>query len=398
MEMAGKNILIVDPTEIMRNQKFDADNLAGNLEESRAGYEVREYIRELKRSNDFKDLFIDILRHDLLNHLTVIKNTSSILAADDSLKARRRELQLIEKHIEKVGKIIEEASSFTRLENIEKIDFAERNLNAIFKEVIHDFEPMLEEKRMKVEYKAKGRCLARVNPVIEDVFANLLSNAIKYSPEHSKIVIGIGDDSDELRVMVKDYGEGIPDESKEAIFERFRRGGKKGVKGTGLGLAIVKRVVELHNGRVWVEDSPEGGSIFYVTIPKNEVIEMSKIMVVDDEPDAIFILKTLLSREGYEVIAAQDGEECLQKLGEVKPDLILLDVMMPDIDGWEVSKRVKENQSTSSIIVLILSVRGSEEDKKRSFEYAHADGHLTKPIDSKEIISTVKAFLKKVSN
>jgi CheY-like chemotaxis protein len=122
---------------------------------------------------------------------------------------------------------------------------------------------------------------------------------------------------------------------------------------------------------------------------------MSKIMIVDDEPDVAYILKTVLVKEGYKVIEASNGKECLEKVKEEKPKLILLDIMMPDINGWEVCKEIKENPSTSYIPVSMLSIKGDDEDKKKSFEYAHADEHLTKPINFEEVISTVETLLNK---
>jgi signal transduction histidine kinase len=129
--------------------------------------------------------------------------------------------------------------------------------------------PKIDEKQMVLEFTATGRYCANVNPVIEEVFANLLSNAIKYGPEKSRIIIDIIDAGEEWRVTVTDFGEGISDEDKTRLFERFRRANRKDVKGTGLGLAIVKRLITLHGGRVGVEDNPEGqGSRFWVTVKK----------------------------------------------------------------------------------------------------------------------------------
>lgn len=236
--------------------------------EIKLAQKLKKYARQLEYSNKLKDLFTDIMRHDLLNPVGIIKNYTEIMLDEESDKEKIQRLRSMKKNAEKVINLIENASEYERLVGIEELDFEEADLNSIIKEAVHAFEPMLKAKKMEVEYKAEGECLAKVNPVIEDIFSNLISNAIKYSPENSKIVIGIEDDNDSWKVMVKDHGEGVPDEYKEAIFERFKRGGKKGVKGTGLGLAIVKRAVELHKGRVWVEDNPEGGSIFYVILPK----------------------------------------------------------------------------------------------------------------------------------
>lgn len=120
--------------------------------------------------------------------------------------------------------------------------------------------------------------------------------------------------------------------------------------------------------------------------------QKTKIMVVDDEPDFVYTTKTMLRREGYKVIEAYSGEECLHKLEE-KPNLILLDIMMPGIDGWEVCRRIKRDKATSAIPVIILSVRQEEKDIRRSFEYAHADEHLTKPINISELTNVIEGLI-----
>lgn len=118
-----------------------------------------------------------------------------------------------------------------------------------------------------------------------------------------------------------------------------------------------------------------------------------KIMVVDDEPDIRYLLREMLEREGYEVIEAGDGRECLEKLKKERPDLILLDVMLPGMLGWEVSRRIKEEEATRSIPVAMLTVRTAEEDKVKSLEESLADWHISKPMDRKKLIETVKWLL-----
>jgi hypothetical protein len=174
----------------------------------------------------------------------------------------------IRRNAEKLEEMIDAASKYAKLESSDELDFEELDLNMVIRGVIRGFKPLLDEKRMRLRYRDGARMPVVANPVIEDVFANLLSNAIKYSPGGSEIVIEVEDMGVDWRVAVKDQGEGVPDESKEAVFDRFKRLDKRGVKGAGLGLAIVKRVVELHRGKVWVEDNTPRGSIFYVTIPK----------------------------------------------------------------------------------------------------------------------------------
>ncbi|MBN2489187.1 MAG: PAS domain S-box protein, partial [Methanosarcinaceae archaeon] len=231
--------------------------------------EIHKYAEELKRSNELKDLFTDILHHDLLNPASIVKGYTEVLLDMEDNEQKLQSLLAIERNNERLIDLIERASKFAKLESIEKLDFKEMDIGYILKEVIENFRSSLEEKQMLIEFTADGSYLSKVSPVIEDVFANLLSNAIKYSPEKSRIIIDIIDEGEDWKVSVTDFGEGISDDDKPKLFERFKRVKKGAVKGTGLGLAIVKRLIALHGGTVGVEDNPAGqGSVFWVTVKK----------------------------------------------------------------------------------------------------------------------------------
>lgn len=118
-----------------------------------------------------------------------------------------------------------------------------------------------------------------------------------------------------------------------------------------------------------------------------------KILIVDDEPDILLILRKILEKEGYKVIDAESGEEGLKKIKEVKPDLALVDIMMPGMDGWEVCRRIKENEDTKDITVAMLTVKTEDPDKVKSFDEALADWHIAKPIKRERLIKTVKWLL-----
>jgi len=122
---------------------------------------------------------------------------------------------------------------------------------------------------------------------------------------------------------------------------------------------------------------------------------MAKILLVDDEPEIRFLTRMMLEKAGYEVIEARDGDECWMKLNEEKPDLILLDIMMPGDDGWVVCRKIKGAKETKDIPVVMFTVRTSENSVKKSMEYAHADAQIDKPFDMKELLNVVKGFLKK---
>jgi CheY-like chemotaxis protein len=120
---------------------------------------------------------------------------------------------------------------------------------------------------------------------------------------------------------------------------------------------------------------------------------MTKIMLVDDEPDVIYLIKKILEREGYEVVEVYNGKDCLERVEGENPDLIVLDVMMPGIDGWEVSRTLKTRENTKNIPIVMLTVRVSEDSVEKSFKYAHADGHIGKPVNTEKMLNTLKWVL-----
>jgi len=121
---------------------------------------------------------------------------------------------------------------------------------------------------------------------------------------------------------------------------------------------------------------------------------MTKIMVVDDEEDILYLVGAILKKAGYEVTTVLSGEECLERLKSEKPDLILLDIMMPEMDGWEVCKRIKEDKETKDILVVMLTVVGEEEGITKSFKYAKCDGHIIKPPISEKVLKTIEWVFK----
>lgn len=121
---------------------------------------------------------------------------------------------------------------------------------------------------------------------------------------------------------------------------------------------------------------------------------MAKILIVDDESDIRFLARKILVKEKYEVLEASTVKECLEKLKEEKPDLILMDIMMPNLDGWEVTKRIKEDEETKDVIIIIFTVRDSDDSKIKSLQYAKADAHIDKPFDKEELLATIKKYLR----
>ncbi len=230
---------------------------------------LQQYASELKHSNEMKDLFADILRHDLLNPAGVIRGyTEHLLEIETDIK-KLQYLQSISRSNKKLIDLIEEAASFTKLDTLGSIPLEKKDIGCIIDNVIESMRMQISEKNAKVSFFRSGPYPANANNLMEQVFVNFLSNALKYGPLNGNIDINVIDAGDSWKVCFVDEGDGIPDEFKEAIFERFRRVEKGAIKGSGLGLAIAKKIVELHSGQLGVTDNPMGkGSVFWATFLK----------------------------------------------------------------------------------------------------------------------------------
>lgn len=233
--------------------------------------QLNDYAARLKTSNELKDLFTDILRHDLLNPAGVVKGFTDMLLNEENDENKIHKLQLIDSNVTRLIEMIESAAKFAKLEDTEKLEFKSMDIGSILKNVSEELKPQLEAKDITLDMKVSGHYPAVINPLIDGVFTNFISNAIKYGPSESVVTVDVQDLGDEWKVVVSDKGEGIPDKDKVLIFNRFQRLAekKKAVKGSGLGLAIAKRIVELHGGSIGVEDNPVGkGSSFWATVKK----------------------------------------------------------------------------------------------------------------------------------
>lgn len=226
---------------------------------------LKNYAKELEQSNNLKDLFSDIVRHDLLNPIGIIKNTAEILMEDNPSD---EDMKSIYNNSNRAVDLIESATIFSRLETSSEIDKKKLDLKKIIQDISENLEPLFKNAGLELENNLTEPIPVNANPLIEHVFINILTNAIKYANTGKKVIIHRIDNGGTYKIFFEDFGDGVPDKNKEEIFSRFQRNYKGSVKGSGLGLAIVKRLVDLHAGKVWVEDNPNGGSIFVVELPK----------------------------------------------------------------------------------------------------------------------------------
>jgi len=216
-----------------------------------------------------KELFADIMHHDLLNPLNVANGYVEYFLEDEKDPNKKSYLEIIKRNLVKGMELIENATKFSKLESMKNIEFNDLDLKIVVQEVIENLTPLAVRAGISIENNLKRSMHARGNKIIEDIFLNLISNAIKYAPKGKRIIVDGKDGGNFWIIRVIDFGPGIEDADKKLIFERFHREDKKGVKGSGLGLAIARKIVELHKGRIWIEDNPEGGAIFTVEILKS---------------------------------------------------------------------------------------------------------------------------------
>ena len=203
-------------------------------------------------------------------------------------------------------------------------------------------------------------------------------------------------------VAVRDTGPGIAEADQEKLFEEFQQADNSITKtkgGTGLGLAIAKRIVEMHGGRIWVESELGKGSTFSFTLPvkveQQARQRMSKrILVVEDQEDNRQILRDLLASAGYEMIEAVNGEEALAAVARQRPDLILMDIQLPIMDGYEATRRIKADPEFKSIPIIAVTsyALSGDEDKARA---AGCDAYVTKPFSPRALLAKIREYLPK---
>jgi CheY-like chemotaxis protein/two-component sensor histidine kinase len=269
---------------------------------------------------------------------------------------------------------------------------------------VETVQPLLEQKKQSLEVNAADLNLyVRGDPVrLSQVVGNLLHNAAKYTGEGGNIVLSTSSRAGKAEISVRDSGIGISQEAMPHIFELFTQIPSERVNtsgGLGIGLALVRALVELHGGEISVtSDGIDRGSEFILrlplfanaeeprdagaALPKGEPVMQVRrnILIADDNQDALESLALMLRLEGHEVHCASDGEEALALAGLRKPEIVVLDVGMPKLDGCEVARRIRAESWGRGAVLVALTGWGQDVDRRRSRE-AGFDMHLVKPVD-----------------
>jgi PAS domain S-box-containing protein len=248
-----------------------------------------------------------------------------------------------------------------------------------------------EARNQQIRLQGAGRLLfVKCDPnKMERVILNIFNNALKFTPEGGLIELIVRDDIKDgyVTVQVIDNGPGIPAEDLEHVMDRYYRVGEL-VSGTGLGLSISKEIVELHHGEITIDSPPPGreqGTIVTLHMP---IIDPPTVLVVDDEPVIRDVIKLQLNNHGYNVVTAKNGREALEIIEGGEPDMAIVDVMMPDMDGTELIKTMKESTGHSKIPVMVLT-GGQIDREKYNFFNSFSIPVLQKPWKDEELLREV---------
>ena len=360
-----------------------------------------------------KTEFVSMVSHELRTPMTSIKGYVDLMlmGGPGALNEMQRHfLEVIRTNADRLTELVNDLLDISRIETGKIVLHREAiDVRAIIDEVVQAILPKVEEKGLTIEAIAPERLPracgdpARVNQII----TNLVGNAYKYTPTGGEITVCAYVRQGKLHVAVRDTGIGISKEDQERIFERFYRADNPIVQaeaGTGLGLTITTSLIQMHGGEIFVESEPGQGSIFTFTLPLAEGepkedlgVEPrpfvrgagSRVLVVEDDREIAELIRMLLVEKGHEVSVAYTGAEALRVAREHRPDLIALDLMLPDINGMEVLQLLKRQPETAEIPVIIVSVL-LEQERARQLG---AVSYVTKPLDEGKLIEAVDKVL-----
>lgn len=231
---------------------------------------------------------------------------------------------------------------------------------------------------------------------LRKVIVNLLGNALKFTPAGGAVRLGAETAGERVIVSVEDSGQGLEPDEVDAIFEPYRRGMRGGTaEGAGLGLAICREIVDRHDGEIWAENRPQRGAAFRFSLPLPArsapalgETAGTRLLVIDDEPDELEAIAELLEAEGFLVDRALDGTDGLRRAREAPPDAVLLDLLMPSIDGFTVAERLRASERTARVPIVFVSGIDRVDARVRGLELG-AD-YLHKPFTSAELVARVR--------
>jgi PAS domain S-box-containing protein len=373
----------------------------------RSETELRDVNERLQEADRRKDEFLGMLSHELRNPLAPIRNSLYILdRAEPTGQQARRAREVANRQLAHVTRLVDDLLDVTRIAR-GKIELrrAALDLAALARRTAEDYRAILQDRGLDLALELPDDPLLVEGDEtrLAQVLGNLLSNAAKFTPSGGRVTLAVRADGERAAVHVRDTGPGIDPEVLPSIFEPFTQAQQtlaRSEGGLGLGLALVKGLVELHGGEVRVERGPGGrGSDFVVVLPRAapraalapgstlapgaSTVPRRRVLVVDDNRDAADTLAQLIELLGHEVDVAYDGPGALELARARRPDVVLCDLGLPGMDGYQVARQLRAAGATS-VRLVALSGYAQPEDVALALS-AGFDGHVVKPPDPERL-------------
>lgn len=392
---------------------------------------------ETKRNRELDQMklrFFTNISHEFRTHISLIVTPLDKIIKQSTNEEEKKALKMISRNANKLLQLVNQILDFRKMDaKGHKLNLAMGDTVSVIRETCHSFAEMYEKKQIHLTFTAVSEEI-RMNfdeDKLNKIMINLLSNAFKFTPDGGRIDVKLGYTQEQgqqmLMVSVADTGIGIKEELKEQIFERFFQVAMPETKatGSGIGLNICKEFVELHGGAIWMETNTPQGSIFKFTIPivngnmdeieTHEVVETLSmqdaaihenedgllqkkkpiVLIVDDNEDFRIFLQDNL-RDFYEVLDAENGKKAIEIVLDQVPDMIISDVMMPEMDGYELCKYIKSDVRSSHIPVILLTARTANEHIVQGLETG-ADDYITKPFNIDILLLRISKLLEQRS-
>jgi signal transduction histidine kinase/CheY-like chemotaxis protein len=410
--------LYYEPPQMVLGQPPAADQVEWMMAQLRQGHAIEQSLQEvngrLGEANHRKDQFLAMLAHELRNPLAPLWNALHVIwLASDRGPAVEQARAVAERQVQHMARLVDDLLDVSRIAH-GKIELRKEQieLTPVVASAVEAARPLVEARRhdLSVSLPTKPVRLEADPTRLGQILVNLLANAAKYTEPGGRIGLTAERDGDELVVRVRDNGVGIAPDMLAHVFEPFvqlERSQGRSQGGLGIGLALVRSLVELHGGSIIAASvGPGQGSEFTLRLPalpearaeRAAVVFRAgepsegralRVLVVDDNVDAAQSLAVLLNLWGHEVCTAHDGTVALEAAQAWRPEVVLLDIGLPGMDGYEVARRLRALQCPARPLLIALTGHAREEDRRRSQD-AGFDRHLVKPVDP-EILEVLLA-------
>jgi signal transduction histidine kinase/CheY-like chemotaxis protein len=376
-----------------------ATQLAPALEAARLHDQLLQVTRDMERASQAKSRFLANMSHELRTPLNSIIGFSELLTDPRAGKFdEARRMQFMHRIHSSGTHLLALINDILDLSKVEagqmELVPSTFGLGPSIEAVLDTMRPLADRKSIAlVTDLCDAGDVKADEGKLRQMLLNLLSNAIKFTPSGGRVTVRVRRSPHDVQISVEDNGIGISAEDQATLFSEFHqlsKGRKVADEGTGLGLALVKRLAELHGGRVWVKSEPDVGSTFFISLPSSAATvdrravtsDRPAVMVVEDNESASTILTIALERAGYRTEVVRRGAEVVERATRLRPLAITLDIILPDVDGWEVLRSLKAAPATRDIPVLVVTV---VDDRAMGLALG-ADDYMLKPVNREALV------------